>query len=1190
MPNEKTFNVRVLSKYATLEEWMTADPVLLEGEEAVVLVSEATDSKPAVVMTKFGDGVSNFSELPYSSAKQDAEGNNISATYATKSELSNKVDKVNGKGLSTNDYTTAEKNKLSGIEANANNYSHPASHPASMITGLADVATSGSYKDLSDTPAAVVVDSAINGSSTNPVQNKAVSAALGNKVDKVSGKGLSTNDYTTTEKNKLSGIAAGAEVNQNAFSKVVVGSTTVEADSKTDSLTIEAGSNVTVTADATNDKITISSAHPTISKYSDSTSTAAPSHGGTFTVVDSVTRDTNGHVTKVNTKTVTLPEDKDTTYGIATDDTLGLVKIGFPESGKNYPVELNSDNQMYVNVPWTDNNTTSFTITAGASDDDVVVLTGSNGTNGVSYTATHATKGPNTTTSTTKGATADVTISGSGKSGSIKVPKVTVDKYGHTTGLTEQTLSITMPTVPTVPSSLKNPNSLVIKGNGTVVETYDGSAEGEVNIKGAGSVSVTASDGVVTVTGATIPTLSSLGGVGSVTASGTAPLTLSASKSGTGVSITGSVDLSDYATKADISTAMVFKGSLGTGGTITALPTASSSTVGDTYKVIKDGTYASQAAKAGDVFVCSDEPAWVLIPSGDEPKGTVTSVTLKATSPIAIDSTSAITSSGTRTISHANSGATAGSYGDSAAQTPAYGGTFKVPYVTVNATGHVTGISEHTVKIPASDNTDTKVTAVGNHYTPAADSAAALSADASSTTPATWGSTDLVTGVNIQRDAKGHVTGVTVDSIQMPANPNTDNNTSHAHSAGVGLTVTGSGGTSGTTSYKAKLRSETALTVDSAAATTTSGRVYPVAIDKTGYLAVNVPWTNTDTDTHYSSKNTVGATNTNANAAKTNGNVYLNHIENGSATSTHKITGAGSVSVTSDASGNITITGTDTNTNYYHTPKYTSTPPSSPTGGSSNLNIGTGTGVNNMYVPVATASQAGVTIVYPSASCTTFSSDTGTVTPLAVQKGAKMFAITRPPKADTAKTVTNKAIVRWDGTSGDVQDSDIIIEDVTNSRDGSAAQVIAIPAAGGAKKMVYGYCTDQVDGTSFIGGLFDASATEYPYSSGLAIGGSSGNLLWKGTRVATTADLPTISSLGAVPTSRTINGKKLTGNITLTASDIGVTSIAITDIYNTGSGAPSASTGGKIYVDESTDIMYYKNSSGTWTQVASVWG
>lgn len=71
-------------------------------------------------------------------------------------------------------------------------------------------------------------------------------------------------------------------------------------------------------------------------------------------------------------------------------------------------------------------------------------------------------------------------------------------------------------------------------------------------------------------------------------------------------------------------------------------------------------------------------------------------------------------------------------------------------------------------------NTDTKVTAVGNHYTPTADSASVLSVDASSTISATWGSTDLVTGVNIQRDAKGHVTGVTVDSIQMPANPNVD--------------------------------------------------------------------------------------------------------------------------------------------------------------------------------------------------------------------------------------------------------------------------------------------------------------------------------------------------------------------------------------------------------------------------------
>ena len=79
------------------------------------------------------------------------------------------------------------------------------------------------------------------------------------------------------------------------------------------------------------------------------------------------------------------------------------------------------------------------------------------------------------------------------------------------------------------------------------------------------------------------------------------------------------------------------------------------------------------------------------------------------------------------------------------------------------------------VNVPWTDtNTDTKVTSAANHYPPVADSSAQLSVDASSTTAATWNSTSLVTGVNLQRDAKGHVTGVTVDSIKMPANPNTD--------------------------------------------------------------------------------------------------------------------------------------------------------------------------------------------------------------------------------------------------------------------------------------------------------------------------------------------------------------------------------------------------------------------------------
>ena len=48
--------------------------------------------------------------------------------------------------------SSTDKSKLDSIAVNANNYVHPASHPASMITGLAAVATSGSYSDLTGTP------------------------------------------------------------------------------------------------------------------------------------------------------------------------------------------------------------------------------------------------------------------------------------------------------------------------------------------------------------------------------------------------------------------------------------------------------------------------------------------------------------------------------------------------------------------------------------------------------------------------------------------------------------------------------------------------------------------------------------------------------------------------------------------------------------------------------------------------------------------------------------------------------------------------------------------------------------------------------------------------------------------------------------------------------------------------------
>lgn len=73
--------------------------------------------------------------------------------------------------------SSTDKVKLNGIADNANYYIHPSTHPASMISGLANVAKTGSYNDLTNKPtipAAVIVDDTLDANSTNAVQNKVV--------------------------------------------------------------------------------------------------------------------------------------------------------------------------------------------------------------------------------------------------------------------------------------------------------------------------------------------------------------------------------------------------------------------------------------------------------------------------------------------------------------------------------------------------------------------------------------------------------------------------------------------------------------------------------------------------------------------------------------------------------------------------------------------------------------------------------------------------------------------------------------------------------------------------------------------------------------------------------------------------------------------------------------------------------
>lgn len=111
-------------------------------------------------------------------------------------------------------------------------------------SSLGAVATSNDYNDLDNLPTipeGAVVDSQLSNTSENAVQNKVIYSALGNKVDKVSGKGLSTNDYTTTEKNKLSGISSGAQV--NVIETIQVNGTAQTVSSKTVNISVPTNNN-----------------------------------------------------------------------------------------------------------------------------------------------------------------------------------------------------------------------------------------------------------------------------------------------------------------------------------------------------------------------------------------------------------------------------------------------------------------------------------------------------------------------------------------------------------------------------------------------------------------------------------------------------------------------------------------------------------------------------------------------------------------------------------------------------------------------------------------------------------------------------------------------------------------------------------------------------------------------------------
>ena len=167
--------------------------------DAVPSVEEAEDNVLYLVMNSTSGFYDIYAKVDTEVVRLDDVSVNLDG-YATTEAMdaaiaeavAGKVDAVPGKGLSTNDYTDEDAAKLAALDANAEeNYVKSVNE---------DELTVSAEGRLSLTAVAMSKVTGLDG-------------ALAGKVDAVAGKGLSTNDFTTVQVQKLAGIEDGAQAN-----------------------------------------------------------------------------------------------------------------------------------------------------------------------------------------------------------------------------------------------------------------------------------------------------------------------------------------------------------------------------------------------------------------------------------------------------------------------------------------------------------------------------------------------------------------------------------------------------------------------------------------------------------------------------------------------------------------------------------------------------------------------------------------------------------------------------------------------------------------------------------------------------------------------------------------------------------------------------------------------------------------
>ena len=241
-----------------------------------------------------------------------------------------------GKASTSHTHTIANITNLQTTLNGKANTSH--THTALQVSGLADVATSGSYNDLTNKPSI-------------PSQYELPIASTTKLGGVRVGDGLEINEdgiLNCTIDPGSGTVSWGNIQGKPTFA-------TVATSGSYNDLTNKPTIPPTITVDSA---LSSSSTNPVQNKVINSAlaGKASTSHTHTASQVSGLsTVATSGSYNDLSNKpsipsAYRLPQ--------STSSVLGGIKIGYTESGKNYPVELNSNGQAYVNVPWTDTNTT----------------------------------------------------------------------------------------------------------------------------------------------------------------------------------------------------------------------------------------------------------------------------------------------------------------------------------------------------------------------------------------------------------------------------------------------------------------------------------------------------------------------------------------------------------------------------------------------------------------------------------------------------------------------------------------------------------------------------------------------------------------------------------------------------------------------------------------------------------------